>query len=329
MKFIWKHIRPYIKDFYKFYKLFIGFTYDFKRFVLYSGWRNNMKDAEQRNYFSVLVYHALEKSMSYKNRNADSGWKNAYKLLDLLKIANKYNNVGYHDKAAKQVLETFINLPENREHEKSKQIKQELKTIQFNSTDKHGAIKLNQKEYQQGILENPEAFFFSRYSLREFKDAIVPNEIISRAVKLAMKTPSVCNRQPWHIYHTNNKCVKDTILKYQSGNKPFGEKIPNLMIISIDLKAFFLAEEHYEYWIDGGMFSMSLIYAFHALGIATCPLNWSTPPSQDRLLRKEVDICPHHTIVMLLAIGYPDASNITCASARRPLDEIYTQIRER
>ncbi len=329
MKTIWQTLRPYIRNIFILLKTIFGFIYNFNRFIMYSGWRIDMKDSEQRNYYAVLVYHALEKSMSYKKRKKDSGWKNAYILLDLLKKADTYKNIGYHDRAAKQVLETFINLPENREKETSKQIKNALEKIKFNSTDTHGVIEYCLEDYQKGVLQDPERFFFSRYSLREFKNETVPHDIIMRAIKLTMKTPSVCNRQPWHLYHTSDQDIKNSVLKYQSGNKPFGEYIPNIIIVTIDLKAFFSAEEHYEYWIDGGMLSMSLIYALHSLGVASCPLNWSTSPSKDKLLRKTVNIHKNHSIMMIIAIGYPDAVNKVCVSARRPIDEIFSQLEER
>src|SRR3546814_4434684 len=35
-----------------------------------------------------------------------------------------------------------------------------------------------------------------------------------------------------------------------------------------------------------GMFSMSLVWALHALGYSSCCLNWSKTPSDDRKIRK-------------------------------------------
>jgi len=325
---IWKKIRPYVRNVYRIFKSIFGFIYDLQRMLKYGGWRENMKDPEQRNYYNVMVYHSLEKSLSYKVRNKNSGWTNAYEILDLLHIANKYQNIGYHDKASKKVLEAFISLPENRDDPRVPQIRNSLKVINFNSTSEHGAMDYTLLDYKKGILDNPESFFYSRYSLREFKDEIIKDDIILRAVELSMKTPSVCNRQAWHIYHTSDDEIKKTILQLQNGNKPFGDKIPNLLIISTDLKAFFSAEEHYQHWIDGGLLSMSLMYALHSLGIATCPLNWCQAPKNDKALRKAIDIKPNHTITMLLALGYPDENNKVCVSARRPIEEVFTILKK-
>ncbi|BAP55952.1 nitroreductase [Thioploca ingrica] len=331
----WELIRDYmrninfIRHMYKILTGFAGFMYDYKRFLAYGGWQENMNDIERRNYQQVYCYHRLEKSLSFKERNPNSGWRDVYELLNLLNIAKQSNSIGYHDKASKQILEKFIALPENINLEQSQSIKKELEKFDFNSNDIHGAMEYNLSHFKKGKLEQPEDFFLTRYSLREFQDKTVGDEIIHRAIRLAMKTPSVCNRQAWHIYHTSDKEVKNSVLRYQNGNRHFGENIPNLLVITTDLKAFFSATERYQHWIDGGLLSMSLMYAFHALGMATCALNWSQSPKNDKLLRKIVNIKPDHTIIMLLAVGYPDENNKVCLSARRPFEEIYSTLENR
>jgi nitroreductase len=327
---MWQYIRPYIRNI---YRILIGwkyFMYDYKRYVKYSGYQSDFMDDELRNYNLAMVYHGLEKSLSYKKRNLNSGWKNANKILDILKFANKNKNFGYHDIASVQVLEKFVNLPENINDSRSEKIKEELNVYEnLISNETHGAINYSDKDYQKGILKNPEDFFYSRYSLREFKNEIVKDSDIELAVKLAMKTPSVCNRQAWGIYHTSNQEIKDIVLNYQHGNKPFGEKIPNLLIITTDLKAFFSPDEHYQHWIDGGLLSMSLMYAFHSIGVASCALNWSAKPKNDLAIRKQLNIKLNHTIIMVLAIGYPDEQNIVCSSTRRPIEEVFFELEKK
>lgn len=327
---MWKIIRPYIRNLYRIFTTFKFFIYDFTRYVKYSGWKANMNDEEVRNYNTAMVYHGLEKSLSYKKRNQNSGWRNAFQIIELLKIAEKNNNIGFHDKKAKKVLELFLNLPENINDERTIKITQELMKFDFdyekNPINDCGAFNHKDLDYRKGILVNPEEFFFSRYSLREFKNKTVSIDEINRAVKLAMKTPSVCNRQAWGIYHSSNKKIKEIVMKYQQGNKPFGEHIPNVMIVTTDLKAFFSPDEHYQHWIDGGLLSMSLMYALHSLGIASCALNWSAKPKNDKALRELLNIKPNHTIIMVLAIGYPNENNKVCASPRRPKEEIYFEL---
>lgn len=324
MNTIWKKIRPHFRNVYRIMSGANGFIYDFNRFLKHGGWRSDMSDCQQRNYQIMVFYHGLEKSLSYKKRNPQSGWNYAFEILNLLKIANHHRNIGYHDKAAKQVLEKFIQLPENISSDKAQIIQKELENFDFYSSEEHGVKKLTLEDFRKGILNNPEDFFFSRHSLREFRNEPIEDAVIERAIKLAMKSPSVCNRHAWHIYQAGNDEIKSKILKYQSGNRPFGVNIPTLLVITVDLKAFITGIEHYQHWIDGGIFAMSLIYAFHSLGVASCSLNWSQSPKNDKLLRDIIDIKQNHTIIMMLAIGYPDLDNNVCVSNRRPIADIYS-----
>lgn len=331
MKKIWiNYIRPKIRGLYRISESFKGFLYDYRRFVLFGGWKENLKETETRNYSLAMAYHGLEKSLSYKQRDVNSGWSNARRVFLRLKTASDNGEFGYHDVASSQVLYKFLTLPENVEKKESKEMLSFIKSLDVFSKEEHGAIDKPFKVITSGKLDNPEAFFFSRYSLREYKEnGVVEKQTVERVVKLAMKTPSVCNRQEWHVYHTSNREIMDTALSYQNGNKPFGKKIPNLFIVAVDLKAFFAGSEHYQHWIDGGLFSMSLIYALHSLGIASCPLNWSQTPKADKAIRKALRIEDNHTIVMMIGFGYPDSQNRVCSSTRRPLNEVLTNLKIR
>ena len=319
-----KNIRNRLKPYARLLEALLGFWYDFTRFYRYSAWRSNMMDNEQRNYHVAKIYHALEKSMSFKERKDDAGWAAAHELLNVLRDAKKASKIGFHDKKALIILSKFAELDNSNNN--SELIRNELLNFDFMPNEVYKTKIHKLEDFTMGVIDQPERFFFSRFSLREFKDEIVPENVIKRAVSLALKTPSVCNRQAWHIYHTFNHDVKISALKYQTGSKSFGEKIPNLMIITADLKAFMSGKEHYQYWIDGGMFAMSIVYALHSLGVASCCLNWSQSPANDKRVRSLIDIKPNQTIVMMIAVGWPDELNNVCVSERRPLDEVYSTL---
>lgn len=303
-----------------------GFLYGLKRFFFYSAWKADMRDKEARGYHMVKVYHSLEKSLSFTTRNKDSGWSTAQMVMDLVMIADNTNNYGYHDKAGLSVLKNFIDHPDNANQDRAHKIREVIKNIKWASDEDHGARLYKENDFFKGQLKDPEAFFLSRYSLREFKQVPVESLLVERAISLAMKTPSVCNRQAWHVYHSDNQDIIKKALLHQQGNRGFGHQVPNLMIITTDLKAFMPGQEHYQHWIDGGLFSMSLIYAFHSLGIASCCLNWSQSPNNDMKLRTAFNIRPNDTVMMMLAFGYPYEENQVCVSARRPLEEIYSKL---
>lgn len=308
---------------------FIGFCYDLKRFYSYSGANSDYRITDYRNYSIAKVYHSLEKSMSYQSRRPGAGWKDADLLCELLEYPILSNEWGYHDKVAIRVLERFITMSEkDDEIVKSKCISIIEKYKKNNDFENYecGYKRFSIEDFNNGRMTYPENFFNSRYSLREYKRGQISHDTIEQAIKLAMKTPSACNRQPWHVYTLQKRELIDKALEYQTGNRGFGHKVDNLLIIATDLKAFVPGSERYQHWIDGGMFSMSIVYAFHSLGIASCCLNWSHMPKVDQKFRKEFNIKSEHTIMMMLSIGYPEEDNKVCVSPRRPMKEIITSL---
>lgn len=308
-----------------------GFLYDLSRFVRYGGWRSSLRSVEARNYYMVKLYHTLEKSLSFSHRKPGSGWAGAHALIFALERSFMLYGIACHDLLAISVLKKFAEAEQPYRPQKTARLLQRLERVEAMSQHPvpffphSGAIDYDKPAFDKGRLPAPEQFFLSRYSLREFSTRPIPVEELRRALEMAMKAPSACNRQAWHIYHLEGDMAQRA-LAFQDGNRGFGHKIQDLLIISSDLRAFVSPRERYQHWIDGGMFSMSLILALHALGIASCCLNWSQSGATDRRLRKAIKIRAQHSVVMMLAIGYPNQQNRVCASPRRPLHEIYTRL---
>lgn len=301
-----------------------GFAYDYYRFFKYGGWHK--RDRERLNFFLVKIYHRIEKSLSFREQKLGAGIENAKALRTRLREENFENDkLSFHEKTALKVLNDFA-----LQHQGSAKDVDDIKKFCQKFIDHipsyGGAKPYSQELLLAGKLENPEQFFLSRYSVRDFHSKKVDIEIIKRAIKLALKTPSACNRQAWHVYHLSQRERIDQALSLQNGNRGFGHEVQCLLLITADLRAFDAASERYQHWIDGGMFSMSLILALHSLGLASCCLNWSKGPVDDMRLRKVLKVEGPHSILMMLAVGYASDELKVCYSARRPIDEIYTSL---
>lgn len=170
-----------------------------------------------------------------------------------------------------------------------------------------------------------EQIAMSRHSVRQFAQTPVDTMLIDKAVKIASKTPSVCNRQSGRLHHVIHPEKKRTALEIQGGNRGFGDDIPELFIVTSDMVNFLTSAERYQSWIDGGLFAMSVVYALHSLGLGTCMLNWSVDMSRDVALRKVVEVPPSHNIICFIAFGHlPDTLHVA-ASPRYPLDQFITR----
>jgi hypothetical protein len=121
-------------------------------------------------------------------------------------------------------------------------------------------------------VKNFEELAKGRHSIREFGDQLVSEEEIMNAIALATTTPSACNCQPSRVYLTFNHDTISTLLNHQHGFKGYPLP-PALLLVTVDNTVFVSPTERNEGFIDGGLFSMSLLLALENYDLAACPLN--------------------------------------------------------
>ena len=170
-------------------------------------------------------------------------------------------------------------------------------------------------------LEDPEAFFLTRSSVRNFSSREVDDETLRRAVTLASFSPSVCNRQGWLVRFVRRPHTRD-LLHFQNGNRGFGEQVPVVGLITFDTRLLTSPEERNQGWIDGGIFAMSLVWALHSLGLNSCMLNMSVVNHTVNQLRCEFEIPDYELVIMMIAVEYAAPGHRVARSARRPLADI-------
>lgn len=163
--------------------------------------------------------------------------------------------------------------------------------------------------------------FESRRSVRQFGPGPVDVGLLHHAIGLAANTPSVCNRQATRVHHISDPGLARKVLALQNGNRGFGD-VPTVLIVTTDLRLFAGAAERNQRWIDGGLFAMTLVWALHAQGLATCMLNWSMNNASTDRLRSLAGLEPWEDVVTYIAVGnYPDEYRVA-RSPRRSRDEI-------
>lgn len=166
----------------------------------------------------------------------------------------------------------------------------------------------------------------SRSSVRMFSQEEVAEDLIAEAVRLAQKSPSVCNRQSSRVYVVKEDHLREKALQIQGGNRGFGDQVKCLLVICGDYDVFRDSKERNQVWVDGGLFSMSLMYALHYLGLGSCALNWSAGRQKDKRLRAALGIPGNEGVIMLLAVGHLRDEYIVASSPRRNLDEVLSWI---
>lgn len=185
-----------------------------------------------------------------------------------------------------------------------------------------GTVAVERGAVLAALPADPEAFFGRRHSLRQFDPRPVDLGTLDRAVRLAQRAPSVCNRQAARVHAFTDPLQRRTVLGFQNGNRGFGDSAGLILAVTVDLRHFTGAGERHQGWIDGGLFAMSLVYAFHAVGLGACMLNWSVTADTDRRMRLAAGIPDWEAVVMLVAVGHLPERFRVALSARKPLADI-------
>lgn len=163
----------------------------------------------------------------------------------------------------------------------------------------------------------------ARHSVREFSDESVSVEDIEQAVKIAMRAPSVCNRQPTRVHIITNADLIAELMRIQGGFRGY-RMPPALILLTADNQAFMNQDERNEGYTDGGLFGMSLLLALEEQQLAACPLNTMLPMKRDDATRELLNLPDSEFLVMYIAVGrfLPEAK--TCMSKRFDAESIVT-----
>lgn len=307
-----------------------NYIYDFKRYLKYS---SSVADSKRIKLESQITakYHVIEKGLSLPEPRVGFGKDKVNLLISLLEryIGHGYSVETTQIKAATQVLQEYFEFNNSVKDDYTLKLKNKANNlIKDIKVDGHvgGSVSINKEDFLAKTHENFKEFAFSRHSVRNYSDKPVDLDILLEAIEIAQRTPSVCNRQSSRVYIIKDKEKVKEALSLQNGNRGFGHLIDKIIIVTSDLNAFKGLIERNQSFVDGGMYSMSLLYALHYQGFGACALNWSVGKGKDIQLRSALGIKESENIMMMIGVGnLPDRLSIPI-SKRKDINEITTII---
>lgn len=307
----------------------------------FSHWVSRPDSADKARIETRLTFdiHRLEKGLSHKDfrygfgkqvvseilvrmhmlQRADPDYAENPIYLQGLAVLHEYQE--RHRQAGYDL--TWVNSFDNGEIWKSAE--------KYSSTDADNHVSAGSKVLERDSkCENARKPFtelaMERYSVREYSMIPVDPASLNKAYDIAMKTPSVCNRQATRIYEITNKEVIRQALNIQGGFSGYKDP-PVLLFVTSDIRAFMDSNERNEPFVDGGLFAMSLLYALEANGLAACPLNAMFSAQQDEKTRKLLGIPEFELPIMYIAVGnFPEEVPV-CVSYRKTSDSIVKKVK--
>ncbi len=273
----------------------------------------------------LVITHSLEKGMGLKNTRMGYGKNKADTLLNFL---FDYMNKGYDCKSyafqeAIAVLQKYFSMQdswgENIQKLKEKYNKLieklDLSCIQYRNNFNAGYNIFHAANLNNVSKYNFKEFLSLRHSIRNYKDEIVSEEVMKKAVELANMGPSACNRQPAKVYCTRTKEEANYIDSIITGTTGFKKCIPNFAIITED-RAYFTGPEQFQWYINGGIYAAYFSLALHSLGIGHCIMQWFAFYKTQKKLKDFFSIGKTEAIIAVVGYGYC-ADEVKCIEAQR------------
>jgi nitroreductase len=159
-----------------------------------------------------------------------------------------------------------------------------------------------------------------RSSVREFSGEAIDRTKVINALRNAQKTPSVCNRQGWKVYWVEDPELARKVLHHQRG---FGyPQMPEVLLtITVSNNTYLSPVERNQAFVDGGLFSMSVMYGLEHEGLAAVPLNACMYYKDQKAVRELLDIDDSEMITMFMAIGAFMDECVVPISDRKSVDD--------
>lgn len=170
-----------------------------------------------------------------------------------------------------------------------------------------------------------ERLFNTRHSIREFSGKSVSKETILRAVELAQRAPSACNRQAVRVYGISSHDYIKSVGNLD-GIGGFAEDVDQFLLIT-GVKSAYRRGEKNQFAVSASMFAAYLTLSLHALGVGVCTVQRAL--GEDKVFvkfRQLYGIPEDEQIVVMLGIGMLCDEMKVPVSKRYPLEKIYRHL---
>lgn len=269
----------------------------------------------------LVAGHIIEKGITMPNRRLGFGQGVIRLVISLCdKCIRKYGNDYDQLQLALDDLDEYLRIHKEQNVSLPQDIVDNIERLVKYKKNQGKECEEYSKEEFFRKTNSFKDFAESRHTSRWYNGKLAPNDLLMKAVKLAMTAPSACNRQSVRVKIAEGES-KDKIVELQNGNRGFGDKIGQMIVITSNQKAWSYNFRTSAY-LDGGIFVMNLLYALHYYGICACTLNAHLTIKQQNKVRQIINADNSELIIAFIAIGMPTEKMMIAKSSRVSLDNI-------
>lgn len=309
-----------------------NYEYDMRRYLRYSSTLDVSPDPVALAAYLTSAYHGVEKGLAMEDTRAGFGLNKIRPILAAIVELERMGEARFASEGARGCIQSYVRYHDDRGLPLPAELEGELRPFVADMEGKTfpgGATPWTRKDIEEATNFDYARFIQTRSSVRHFTGEPVAPELIENAVRIAIKSPKVCNREMRRVRVAYDPELRNHLLSYHNGNRGFGHKMGAVMVVTVDLREFDMIGERNQGWIDGGLFAMSLVYALHAARLGTCMLNWSEDCEQDMRLREAFVIPDYEDVITFIGAGHLPEKFEVAASPPPDVDRVLSLISRR
>lgn len=305
------------------------YSYDEQKFR--NSYVSNNETANQTQLAAKLVFfsHSLEKSLSNDKFENGRGFSVAQWLIDLLRIyrdkSYDKNHLAYTSTLS--VLQSFYERQKGTDHSTKLEgiFGEILPEIQTCESKVGGSFTISFDDKKRNNKKNFEELAMGRSAVRTYADKPVDKQLIKEVVEIAMKTPTVCNRQSVRVHAIYKKEIIDKVLEIQDGLAHY-DTPPVLLLVTADDSGYVGPNERNQGFVDGGLFAMSILYALEYKRLAACPAHAMLTEVGEMSVRGMLGIPESEKLITFITVGHFKEENNVCKSFRYPAEYVLSEV---
>ena len=250
--------------------------------------------------------HSIEKGLCIKEPRLGFGHEKQKEMINQIEVLSKESSPYYQEvcQMAISALEEYLIYHREREYTDDfcKTLETFVESHKISDGEKKGGTITVNKESLCFDIDEIEHFFMTRHSIRDFDPSPVNENALEKALHLAQRAPSACNRQGVRAYVLNNK-QGEQLAKLLSGVGGFAEQVGRYIVITGKKSAYRLSENN-QYVVSASIYAAYLTLTLHLYGLGACiiqrPVIWSKMTDK---LAKDIGADRDEQIVCILAVG--------------------------
>ena len=273
---------------------------------------------QKPSYDLLQLSHRLEKGLLIQNPKPMWGWEKAYRIVELLNT----NSDEFSSVTANAVLSAYLceksKSPNQEDRHKYAEFMQKTgyRPIAFDNIG--GTITISKPVFSESEQTVIRRLFDTRHSCREFANRHVSDKDIEEAVRMALRCPSACNRQPFHVY-----VIDPAKLAKQLGRSKLQYEGDHTLVITGDVRAF-TSGELLDWIVSPSVFAGYLTLSLHSLGIGSCVVRKDLVKHSkyNEAVRVVTGMDESECVVLEMFIGYYKDKYVAPVSNRKAVSDV-------